>query len=111
MKRWNEYCDGLDQKHKNPSKRNQPIDVSRSATVKYLSVYPRKYNDQSIRTTASPVQTPPPPPPPSNQVPRYNAQPAAETSFHGERYIRRSNELNTISDRSNAGHTNYAWVD
>lgn len=103
MKRWSDYCDSLDAKN-TKNKRNQPIDVSRSATVRYLSVYPRKFNDQSKQSTAVP-------PPPPNQVPRYNEQPAAETSFQGERYIRRSNEFNTISNRVDGGHTNFAWVD
>lgn len=108
MKRWADYYDSMDPKNKNvnnhANKAHHPIDVARSAAVKYFSVYPRKSHDQSGRTTTTQTPT-------SNQIPRINIQPTAETSFHGERYISRSNEFGSVSNRVDAGNTNFAWVD
>lgn len=101
MKRWNDYYDKMDPKKKDP-KKSAPIDVTRSASVKYFSVYPRKANHHHTEqnTTAE------------NQSQRsQHKQPSAETSFQGERYISRQHEFGTISNRVDAGHTNYAWVD
>lgn len=90
MKRWNDFYDSMDPKKK--------IDVSQLATVKHLSVYPRKADHSGQTTPANPLQ-------------RSNLRPTAETSFHGERYTSRQNEFGTVSNRVDAGHTNYAWVD
>lgn len=98
MKRWSDFYDSMDPKNKHPSKRTEPIDVTRSATVKYFSVYPRKA-DQSGRTT------------PANPQARVSPRPTAETSFQGERYTSRPNEFGTVPNRVDAGHTNFAWVD
>lgn len=103
MKRWADYYDSMDPKNKNannPSKAHHTIDVARSAAVEYLSVYPRKSHDNSART----IRTP-------NKIPRINTQPTGETNFHGERYISRPNEFGYVSNRVDAGNTNFAWVD
>lgn len=100
MKRWNDYYEKMDPKQKNPNVKHAPIDPARSASVKYFSVYPRKAENNSGRAT-----------PTANHTHRSQIQPTAETSFQGERYISRQHEFGPISNRTDAGHTNFAWVD
>lgn len=116
MKRWNDYFERMDPKNKKPHIPEKPIDVRRSASVKYFSVYPRKLPDNisgRITPVASNVRH-------ANHgdheshIPRPNhhqQQPAVETTFHEERYTSRSNEFGAASNRGDGGHKNYAWVD
>lgn len=109
MKRWNDFYDKMDP-HKKDPKKNAPIDVTRSASVKYFSVYPRKTvhhnNPESTGNHSKTSHNH------QNQhQPQHQSQPSAETSFQGERYISRQNEFGTVSNRVDAGNINYAWVD
>lgn len=98
MKRWNDFYESMDPKKHNPTQ-NKPIDVTRAASVKYFSVYPRKAAEHNASGRVTPAG------------PNLN-QPTAETSFHGERYTSRSSEFGNVStNRGDTGHTNFAWVD
>lgn len=121
MKRWNEYFERMDPKNKKPHIPDKPIDVRRSASVKYFSVYPRKLPD-SISGHVTPVASQVRRgnhnkdhdshiPRPSHQHHHQQQQQPAVEDFHEERYISRSNEFGSVSNRVDGGHTNYAWVD
>lgn len=111
MKKWNDFYESMDPKKHNPMQ-HKPIDVTRAASVKYFSVYPRKAHGETSSNASGRVT------PAENTMRRSNLnQPTAETSFQGERYTRRSTELGNNSNRGggagggDAGHTNFAWVD
>lgn len=103
MKKWNDFYESMDPKKHNP-KRDKPIDVSRAASVKYFSVYPRKASENNASGRVTPT---------GSTMQRSNLnQPMAETSFQGERYTSRSNEFGNVStNRGDTGQTNFAWVD
>lgn len=105
MKRWSDYYDSMDPSKKKPQK-NPQIDVTRSASVKYFSVYPRK---AATEHNASGRVTPNPHPNPTQRT--HHLQTTDETSFQGERYTSRPTEFGSVSNRVDAGHTNFAWVD
>lgn len=95
---------------KSDSTKKPAIDVTRSATVRYLSVYPRKRNETSsgrgrVTQTAG-AQTMPHS---SNQQ---RTTTADQLSVPSERYTSRPHEFGPNLNRSgDAGQTNYAWVD
>lgn len=99
----------MDPKKKNPQTRPE-IDVTRSATVRYFSVYPRKRADtrggqeRVAPATADALTLPHS----SNQQP---ATTANQLSVPSERYTSVPHEFGPTLNRSDAGHTNYAWVD
>lgn len=104
MKKWNDFYESMDPKKKN-SIPHKPIDVTRAASVKYFSVYPRKAAEKNVSGRVTPAGE-------SHAMHRQHLeQPTAETSFHGERYTSRSTEFGNGSNRADAGHTNFAWVD
>lgn len=111
MKRWNDYFESMDPKSKKPHAPEKPIDVRNSASVKYFSVYPRKVGEHNVSGRVTPVASHAPHgshiPRPSHQQP----QPTGETSFQGERYTSRPNEFVSVANRTDGGHTNFAWVD
>lgn len=100
----------MDPKKRDPTK-NPQIDVTRSAAVRYLSVYPRKRNEtNSGRGRITPTTGAQTMPHSSNQqrTPTIADQPSVPT----ERYTSRPHEFGPSLNRSgDAGHTNYAWVD
>lgn len=105
MRKWNEHLDAMDPGKK--SSKDKPIDVSRSATVRYFSVYPRNHENGGERVGPSSLPS---------EVPRTSTSRHhnAELSVPIERYISRSSEFrpnNQVPQRSDAGHVNYAWVD
>lgn len=109
FKRWNDYYESMDPKKKDPTKKPE-IDVTRSATVRYLSVYPRKRNEtNSARGRITPAVGAQTMPHSSNQQRTATAdQPIVPT----ERYTSRPHEYGPSLNRSgDAGQTNYAWVD
>lgn len=92
MKKWNDYCESMDPKKKNP-RQNQPIDVTCSASVKYFSVYPKKAAEHN------------------HGIPMQQSKPNANHSS-SERYTNRSTEFCNVSNGADgSGHTNFAWVD
>lgn len=107
MKKWNDFYESMDPKKKNPM-HNKPIDVTRAASVKYFSVYPRKAPEHNASGRVTPAE---------NIIHGSSINdPTAETSFQGERYTSRSTEFGNArecntSNRADAGHTNFAWVD
>lgn len=106
MKKWNDYYESMDPGNKKP-RENKAIDVTRAASVKYFSVYPRKAisEQQAASGRVTPARQ-------TMQAQKSNANKStAETSFQGERYTRRQTEFGTTSNRPDGGHINFAWVD
>lgn len=109
MRRWNDYYDSMDPKNKakiNPMQRSAEPKLS-SATMKYLSFFPRKVSINSRNLT------------PSTILRDSNVGATAETNFQPGRYTSRNNDIATIdpppsmnqNNKSDVGPTNYAWVD
>lgn len=100
----------MDPDKKNPQiEAKSQIDVTRSASVRYFSVYPRKYNKTStelaqVAPADGVAQS-------SNQR---HARTADQPNTPKERYTSRPQEfgpnLNRGGDAS-GGNINYAWVD
>lgn len=109
MQRWNDFYDQMDPHKKDPIPKPE-IDVTRSATVRYFSVYPRKRdNAGSARGQTTPVAGDDNLPHSSNQ--RHTVT-ADQSIVSGDRYTARPHEFGPNLNRSdNGGHTNYAWVD
>ncbi|XP_031622329.1 putative ammonium transporter 3 isoform X2 [Contarinia nasturtii] len=106
MKKWNDYYESMDPRNRKP-RENKPIDVTRAASVKYFSVYPRKAaaEQQAASGHVTPIGH-------VMQEQKSKAKkPTAETSFQGERYTRRPNEFGADANRTDGGHINFAWVD
>lgn len=93
-----------------PTKKPE-IDVTRSATVRYFSVYPRKRDNKtsSGRGRTTPVIGAPVPHS-SNQ--EQQTAGGDQPNIQTERYTSRSHEFGpTLNKSSDTGHINYAWVD
>lgn len=94
----------MDPQKKDPAKKPE-IDVTRSATVRYFSVYPRKRDN---KTSSGRGRTTPVVSHSSNQQQQQHTTSGGQT----ERYTSRSHEFGpTLNKSSDGGHTNYAWVD
>lgn len=101
----------MDPKKKDFAANKPQIDVTRSASVRYFSVYPRKRDNKtsSGQGRVTPVIGAPTMPHSSNQQ---HTAPADQLSVPTERYTSRSHEFGpTLNESSDGGHTNYAWVD
>lgn len=105
MQRWNDFYESMDPKKKDPIPKPQ-IDVTRSASVRYFSVYPRKRDSGRKQTTPNVgAQNPHS----SNQRHTITADPANVSSG---RYTSRPHEFGPNLNKSDdGGNTNYAWVD
>lgn len=110
MRRWNDYYDSMDPKNKaniaQIQKSAEPKQ-NRSAKLKFLSVFPRKVSINSRNQT------------PVTIIRDSSARATAETNFQPGRYISRNNDITTMNqtpsdhhnNKSDGGHTNFAWVD
>lgn len=105
MRRWNDYYDSMDPKNKTKATQMQKSTEPKhnnSATNKYLSVFPRKIGIRSRNQT------------PATIIRDSSVEATAETNFQSERYINRNNDINPTpsnhNNKSNGGHTNFAWV-
>lgn len=97
----------MDPKKKDAVANKPQIDVTRSASVRYFSVYPRKRdnNTSSGHGRITPAIGAPTMSHSSNQ--QHTA-----AGDQTERYTSRSHEFGpTLNQSSDGGHTNYAWVD
>lgn len=111
FKRWNDYYESMSAKRIDPTKKPE-IDVTRSATVRYFSVYPRKRDNKtsSGRGRTTPVIGAPSVPHSSNQ--QQQTVNGDQPNIQTERYTNRSHEFGpTLNQSSEAGQINYAWVD
>lgn len=109
MSRWNNYYDSMDPKSKakvaQTQKSAEPKE-KKSATMKYLSVFPRKVSINSRNQT------------PVTIIRDSSVGAIAETNFQLGRYASRNNDIATMdptpsnpNNRSDGGNTNFAWVD
>lgn len=107
MSRWNDYYDSMDPKNKAQVAQTQKSAEpkrKKSATMKYLSVFPRKVSIHSQN------QTP---------VTEIRDSSVGATNFQLGRYTSRNNDPATMGPtpsnpnnyRSDSRHTNFAWVD
>lgn len=109
MRRWNDYYDSMDPKNKakaNQIKKSAEPKANNSATMKYLSVFPRKVSINSQNQT------------PVTIIRDSSVGATAETNFQTGRYISRNNDITAMyptssnqNNKSDGGHTNFAWVD
>lgn len=109
MRRWNDYYDSMDPKNKAKQAQIQKSaepKQNRSAKLKFLSVFPRKVSINSRHQT------------PVTRIRDSSARATAETNFQSGRYISRNNVIPTMNqtpsehnDKSDGGHTNFAWID
>lgn len=99
MKRWNDYYE----KMAPPSKTNMGRSSLNSASRSEL---PRKSVQPNPQTYTGPQKSPRQP---SNEQ-NISMASTAETIFRNGRYSRRD-DVGTVSEKVDGGHTNFAWVD
>lgn len=99
MKRWNDYYDSMTPKksaNKHPADTSSAQSSARSSHR--FSMFPRKLKHRN--TSAAPTVT----------TCHVNA---AETSFQPERYVKRKDEIRSVSNKADQPmpESNFAWVD
>lgn len=109
MRRWNDYYDRMDPKNKAKAAQMQKsADTmhNNSGKMKYLSIFPPKVSINSRNQT------------PVTIIRDSTVGATAETNFQLGRYTSRNNDIVTMNptssnhnNRSDGGHTNFAWVD